>query len=129
MRITGVVGRALREGLEDVEPARALHAHVGHHEIVAARDGALDRARAVVDGVDLVALAAQDLAQQIARDAIVLGDEDACHALPPRDAGITHTPLSITRGPPTRRAPAALRRRLGPEPGAPAGAPSRGSRT
>ena len=63
-----------------VEAARPLHAHVGDDQIVAARGGALDRARAVVDGLDVEALAAQDLAQQIARDAIVLGDQDAGHA-------------------------------------------------
>ena len=69
--------RLARERGQHVEAARAFHAHVGDDQVVAALLRALDRARAVVDRLDLVALAAQDLAQQIARDPIVLGDQHA----------------------------------------------------
>ena len=73
--------------LQHVEAARALHAHVRHHQVVApvAASRALDRAGPVVDRVDFVAVRPQDLAQQIARDPIVLGHQHpgrGAHARP-----------------------------------------------
>ena len=82
--------RLARERREHVEPARALHAHVRDDQIVAALLRPLHRARAVIDRLDLVPFAAQDLAQQIARHAIVLRDQHLRrprHARPPAARG------------------------------------------
>jgi hypothetical protein len=95
-------GRLLGEGLEHVEPARALHAHVGDHQVVALGGRALDGAGAVVDRLDREALAAQDLAQQIARHAIVLGDQHAGHARPPAAPATTRARGSAPDGAPSR---------------------------
>ena len=84
-------GALLDERGQHVEAARPLHAHVADDQIVAAFLGALDGAGAVVDRLDLVAFAPQDLAQQIARDAIVLRHQHARrrlrHARPPAARG------------------------------------------
>ena len=100
--MTGVDGALLGERGEHVEAARPLHPHVGDDQVVAARLRPLDGAGAVVDRFDLVALAAQDLAEQIARDAIVLGDQHprraaSSPALPPR-AAATRRPAGPARG-------------------------------
>ena len=76
--MTGVAG-AFSVKAEHIEPARALHPNVRDDQVVAAvaRLRPFDCSGAVVDGIDLIPFAAQDLAQQIARDAIVLGHQHA----------------------------------------------------
>ena len=58
------LGGLLRERAQHREAVRAIHAHVGHDQVIHAGGGARDRHRAVVDRVDLEALAAQDLLQE-----------------------------------------------------------------
>ena len=105
-------GRLGRERRQHVEAAGPLHPHVGDDQVVAAVAalGALDGVDAVVDRLDLVPLAAQDLAQQVARDAVVLGDQHARdgggHARPPLCARPEPVPGSVRR-----------RERISPPPG------------
>src|SRR5262249_49351354 len=74
------VGLRLLEGPEYLESAGAFHAYVGDHEVVSRSPGAGDRGRTVVGSVDLVAFAAQDLAQQIARDVVIFHDQNTGQA-------------------------------------------------
>src|SRR5262249_16425116 len=81
--------------LQDLESARAFHAHVGDHEVVSRAFGARDRGRAVVGGIDVVAFAPQNLAEQIARDVVVFHHQNTGQAaLLPRTA--CERPGSVT---------------------------------
>jgi len=112
--MTGVPGALSVNALSTSRPLEPLHAHVRDDQVVAAGGRALDRARAVVDRFDVETFAAQDLAQQIARDAIVLGDQHAhAHARLGGTGAIRHfrtftfaharTPPVATRGASRRR--------------------------
>src|SRR5207253_5682874 len=54
--------------------------HVGDHEVVVRSLGARDRGRAIVGGVDLVAFAAQDFAEQIASNVVVFDHQNTGQA-------------------------------------------------
>ncbi len=75
--------RFFGEGAQHVQPADPLHAHIRQDQIVASASRSLDGGRAVVHGFDIETLAAQDLAQQIARDRVVFDHQHSSHATPP----------------------------------------------
>ena len=70
------------KGAQHIHAAHSFHADVGNHQVIAPGCGPLDRGRAVVHRVDRKALGTQDLAQEIARDGVVLDHQNSGHAAP-----------------------------------------------
>ena len=78
-RARGLFGK----GTQHLHAAHSFHADVGDHQVIAPGCGPLDRGRAIVHRVDSKTFGTQDLAQEVARDGVVLDDQNSGHAAPP----------------------------------------------
>src|SRR5262249_60272617 len=99
----GEVGIEGAGALEDVHPADAVHAQVGHHEVEAPGLDAPERLLARRRGLDLVALLREQAAQRQEERLLVVDAEAAAHhAVTSAAAG---SPGTRSRGPPRWRRP------------------------